>query len=353
MSMMFITPDICKHNTYNTTIETLQTQECKVVKMSNKEAAVSAKLPASATIEAALVIPIFIYAVMSVMYFIQVMAIRAHVNDALYTTLKKCAGYAYIYENYNEHAGEMALDGGIADKNTVDVNGGGIKKGMVVETIRRIFIKELGSDYASRNNIVNGDAGFIFISTKVLQGNSVIDIKVSYYIKNPYDVFGASKIKIADRKRINAWLGEDKDGFVSTQNEQSEYVYITAGGEVYHTDSQCTHLLRYIKECLGSDIEKLRNSSGAKYYQCQVCRGYIGADGNFNKTDNTDNIRDSYNTGNSAGESDETKITVYYTEYGTRYHSNSMCTELRRNIQKVKKSSVADRRLCDKCNAGK
>ena len=41
---------------------------------------------------------------------------------------------------------------------------------MVVETIRRMFIKELGKDYAKNNNIENGDAGFIFISSRVLQG---------------------------------------------------------------------------------------------------------------------------------------------------------------------------------------
>lgn len=52
-----------------------------------------------------------------------------------------------------------------------------------METVRRIFIKELGEDYAKQNNIVNGSAGIIFISSRVLQGNSVIDIKVSYYIK--------------------------------------------------------------------------------------------------------------------------------------------------------------------------
>ena len=99
------------------------------------------------------------------------------------------------------------------DDSTIDSAGGGIKKGMVVETIRRMFIKELGKDYAKNNNIENGDAGFIFISSRVLQGNSVIDIKVSYYIKNPFDIFGNTRIKIADRKRINAWLGEDMDGY--------------------------------------------------------------------------------------------------------------------------------------------
>lgn len=40
---------------------------------------------------------------------------------------------------------------------------------------------------------------------------------------------------------------------------------------------------------------------------------------------------------------------IYYTLYGTRYHSSRNCTELKRNIQKVSKDSVSDRRLCEKC----
>lgn len=204
---------------------------------------------------------------------------------------------------------------------------------MVVETIRRMFIKELGKDYAKNNNIENGDAGFIFISSRVLQGNSVIDIKVSYYIKNPFDIFGNTRIKIADRKRINAWLGEDMDGYKKADGMSEEYVYITAGGEVYHTDSKCTHLLRYIKKCDKGDIEEIRNNSCSKYYECKMC-----------KKNTDDQETDDQETGDTKTNS------VYYTEYGTRFHSNSMCTELRRNIQKVKKSDIKDRKLCEKCS---
>lgn len=324
--MMFITPKIYKHSTSSAVLlEDHKTEEYR-----DKGACISlVDLKASSTLEAALVLPIFIYAVMAVMYFIQIMAVRSHINDALYMTLKKCAGYAYIYENYAEYAGEKALEGGVADSGTIDSASGAIKNGMAVETVRRIFIKELGKDYAKQNNIVNGSAGIIFISSRVLQGNSVIDIKVSYYIKNPFDIFGGAKVKIADRMRVNAWLGEEKDDY-SSQQTNTEYVYITAGGEVYHTDEQCTYLLRYIKQCDRADINNLRNSSGAKYYSCQLCSP------------------DDKSYGKSGG-SYEVSEQVYYTEYGTRFHSDSMCSELRRDIQKVRKSSVADWRLCEKC----
>ena len=45
-------------------------------------------VPASATVEAAFVIPLVIYAVAAVMFLLQVMAIKMHVSDALYRPIR-------------------------------------------------------------------------------------------------------------------------------------------------------------------------------------------------------------------------------------------------------------------------
>jgi protein-S-isoprenylcysteine O-methyltransferase Ste14 len=42
-------------------------------------------LNASASVEGAIVIPLFIYAVMSIMFIMQVIAVRIHINNAIYT----------------------------------------------------------------------------------------------------------------------------------------------------------------------------------------------------------------------------------------------------------------------------
>ncbi len=164
-------------------------------------------LNASASVEGAIVIPLFIYAVMSIMFIMQVIAVRIHINNAFYVTLRKCAGYVYVYEN-----------------------SGNVPKGMVAETIRRLLIDEIGTDYAADHNIMGGNAGIMFMSSKILNNNSVIDIKLTYSIKNPFDIFGLSTIRVTDRKRINAWLGEDKDNFAGNVSDK-EYVYITAGAK--------------------------------------------------------------------------------------------------------------------------
>ena len=140
-------------------------------------------LNASASVEGAIVIPLFIYAVMSIMFIMQVIAVRIHINNAFYVTLRKCAGYVYVYEN-----------------------SGNVPKGMVAETIRRLLIDEIGTDYAADHNIMGGNAGIMFMSSKILNDNSVIDIKLTYSIKNPFE----KNIKEICEKEKNVFEQVDK-----------------------------------------------------------------------------------------------------------------------------------------------
>ena len=72
------------------------------------------------------------------------------------------------------------------------------------------------------------------------------------------------------------------------------------------------------------DISKLRNDSGAKYYICEKCGG------------GTRDVN-----------------VVYITKYGTRYHKDINCSELKRGVLKVKPETVKDRKPCSKCGEGK
>ena len=90
-------------------------------------------VPASATVEAALVIPLVIYAVAAVMFLLQVIAIKMHVSDALYNALRKFNTYSYVNE---------ATMG--------NING---------STFFAIFVDEVGAGYAGKHYIAGGNAG--------------------------------------------------------------------------------------------------------------------------------------------------------------------------------------------------
>lgn len=108
-----------------------------------------------------------------------------------------------------------------------------------------------------------------------------------------------------------------KDGFELNNNDESEYVYITQYGEVYHIEKMCSYLVRNIKAASLAEITDLRNASGGKYYPCSLCKG-------------------------------ASKI-VYYTDYGDKYHASDSCYALQRTILKVKKEKIKGMECCKKC----
>ena len=271
-----------------------------------------AYLKASATVEGALVIPIVLFAILTIIYLLQVVAIETRINAALFETARRCSSYAYIYEN----ATEIPTSADSSSNTIKEIAMSGINDGIFLG----MFIDTLGSDFASKNHIVGGNAGFVILRSSILNNNSQIKVCIDYVISNPFDIFGFGLIKRKAEIVTDGWLGEDKDAFEEfSDDEDEEYVYITKDGEVYHKDLSCTYISRDILSTSLSNIKNLRNESGAIYYPCDFCKGEI-------------------NTG-----------TVYYTSYGTRYHNLEECSQLHREVLRVPLSSVAGRRPCSKC----
>ena len=277
-----------------------------------------AYLKASATVEGAIVIPILLFAVMTIMHLLQVVAIETKVHEALYETVRRCSSYAYIYENVKENAPYInSLKENEDGNKAVNIAQMGINDTIFLG----MFIDTLGTDYASKHDIVGGNAGLVVLRSSILNNNSKIEVVIDYCIKNPFDIFGIGLIKKKAVTVADGWLGEDYDEFAKNSKEdessETEYVYITPDGSVYHKDSQCTYLTRDILSTSSKEIESKRNASGGIYYKCEYCKG-VGT-------------------------------TVYYTSYGSRYHLSSRCSQLQRNVQKVPLESVSSRRPCSKC----
>ena len=248
-------------------------------------------IPASATVEGALVIPVILYAVAAVMFLLQLISIRMHVNDALYNALRKFNTYSY----------------------TSQVMTGEIYK----STFFAIFVDEIGSDYAKKHYIAGGNTGWNFYGSDIADDNSTVKISLKYTVKNPFNILGKRQITIYEKRITDIWLGEEKDGFELNNNDESEYVYITQYGEVYHIEKMCSYLVRNIKAASLAEITDLRNASGGKYYPCSLCKG-------------------------------ASKI-VYYTDYGDKYHASDSRYALQRTILKVKKEKIKGMECCKKC----
>lgn len=254
-------------------------------------------LNASLTLEAAFVMPLFIFAIIVLMFFLQAIQIQVRIQKALCNQTVKTAGYAY-YIN----------ETGIPDipENFLEA-----------EFVKTCVIKELGENFFETAYIVNGKKGFT-LNISNIADKGTIDVALQYYMKVPFDVFGIGKLPFVARARCRTWTG---DGTVK-ETWNTQMVYVTAKGTVYHLQKECTYIKSDISSCEYKEIGNKRNSSGGIYYPCRQCS--------------------------------DTKITdsskAYYTKYGTRYHLQYYCHNLQNNVFAISIDEAKKKyKSCSKC----
>lgn len=253
-------------------------------------------MPASMTLEAACVLPWFLFAMLAVMQFFKVVTISCAVLSGMQDTAKDMAAYAYI-----QRLGVSAGDGLASD-----LIAGGLSAAYAKGSVERkaSFDADDGTLHLWKSSFLEGD---------------IIDLAVTYNAQNTYTLLPIPKVKSVLRARVRAWTGRDGNGSTSQEEgeNQEETVLITETGTVYHTDENCTYLKLSIRRVDRAAISGLRNRSGAKYHACERCGG-----------------------GGSS---------VFITDYGDRYHSSVSCSGLKRTIKRVPVSEVKNRRRCSKC----
>lgn len=261
--------------------------------------AMQGRMRASATLEAVLVIPLYVYAVLAVMFVLRLLNVYIDVDRAAYNTVRELAKYAYVYEE----KGNLS-----------------ILKGQLYTA----FMSDIGLSYGKEAFVVGGSAGFVLAGSQICENNSELVVKVDYVVKNPFDIFGLGIIPVSQSVSAEAWLGADKSGDWDTsgEGEDDEKVYVTEWGTVYHTNPDCSAIKIDIEDVSYSSVGSRRNASGAKYYACESCGSNPGG-------------------------------TVYITEYGDRYHTDRDCHGLKRTVEEVSKKQVNGMHECSRCKGGK
>lgn len=245
------------------------------------------KASGGVTLEAALVIPIYIFAVSVIINIMILLGVEIRVREAAFESIREASGKVYMY---------VDEDNGTAfplGKSVLFSIDGNIKR-------------KLGDSLTLSRAVKGGINGINVTSSEVLNNNSKIILKIEYSLNTPFSYFSAGDIKVSQNMETYAWLGEDYMG----HRENTKYVYVAKHGTVYHLTPHCSYLNTDIYVSNTGDIIYKRNASGAKYYACKRCsdRGTVG--------------------------------TVFYTQYGNRYHSDRECTEIHHDYKKVPLSEV-------------
>lgn len=241
----------------------------------------------SITLEAAIVIPIFFFAMLCMACLLEMMSMQTTMRNALYSVGKEIAQQAYSSPMISTYG------------------------------IQQHVIQNIGAEKLE-NSMIAGGAGGVDCSRSTSNWNTgVIDLSVRYALEIPVLMFRIPAISQEETLRVKGWTG-----YVAGANGEGmeEVVYVTDYGLVYHKNMNCTYLDLSIQEVRASEIEQLRSESGAKYYPCELCgdNGVIGG-------------------------------RLFITNYGTRYHTSLECSKVKRNIYAVPLDEVYGLGGCSKC----
>lgn len=314
----------------------------------------------SLTVECALVFPLFLYAILAVMYFFQIY----HLEDILQQAITKeglmIAKYGYVYRYIADYesedkAGDKDKDASKDTSNDTSKDASGNKKNdkysseisdslqsekeaedsgsIILDTAKELLITEninaaffqlklrdfVDESYINNSIIVGGMEGISTYFSDFMGEDDHIDIVISFYAKTPIKLPGTGKFFMLQRVTLRGWSGYHPNIGEEGDTADTDYVYITENGDVYHLWEDCTYLKLSIKEAILSNIKNLSNISGGKYTPCEIC-----------------------------GRKQTTGM-VYITDTGDRYHTDLNCSALKRTVIKIPLSEAEGRSLCQRC----
>ena len=238
------------------------------------------------TLEAAVVIPIFFFAILCMVYLFEIMAIQTSIRSALQNVGKELAEEAYLSPIISQRE------------------------------VKEKLIRTLEDDFWSDSMIAGGSDGLNCSHSKSNLRTSVIDLNVRYQIEIPVLMFRLPVRTYEERLRVKGWTGYVEG---SGDSAEDDLVYVTNYGTVYHKSLSCTYLELTIRPITKDKLWLERNESGAIYSPCGKCGDL------------------------SSG------TLVYITDYGKSYHTTLDCSGLKRTINVVWLSEINGLGGCSKC----
>lgn len=285
-------------------------------------------LHASLTAEASFVVSLSVFALFVFLY----MFIFLHTEFIVYQSMMRTADEIYGYGTvlvYGEKTISKSGENMFGDYEVPE-----FIKEMLRKTTGNLYAGHCIEDYfdeSGRNlSCVKGGTEGIDTSGSCLstEGGYIL-LKAHYIFEFPIAVFNLENREVNLKLKTGLFTGVDWDSSEEFEADEqpndndteTTYAYIAKNGSVYHLDENCTYIHHDIKQATISEIKNLRNSGGAKYYPCAYCNS--GAFVNV----------------------------VYYTEYGTRYHTLSGCPQIEKNVEKVTEEEAVGRgfKACSKC----
>lgn len=248
-----------------------------------------ARQSGSFTLEAALIMPLFVFAAAVVLGLFSVMLVQIQITGGL------------------QYASRMIAVSCQDDEEDIH--------NLLYLAEGRILFQSYLKEHGCRSDIIQGGMAGISMLESDFSGDYVT-LRASYQVNLPVSFWNIRQLPVRQSVKSKKWTGADPAG----ASAEDGYVYVTSTGNAYHSSASCHYLDLSIRSVSIVQIAVLRNRSGGIYYPCSCYRPGMPS--------------------------------VYITDYGTKYHSDLGCSDLKRTVYKVKLEDAGSRHPCMKCYGG-
>lgn len=275
----------------------------------------SRELRAGMTVEASIVLPLFLFFFMNLASSIEMIRLHGNLQLALWKTGNELVVYGYALDSGAPPDGEQS--GGEQEEKWWRKLSGAVFSSVFVKAQ---LVHLLGEDYLDTSPLRSGTDSLMLWESEVFGTEDTIDLVVTYSVAPWTKTAGFLSFRMANRYYGHIWNGYE----VSGQAQAGEVVYVAENGQVYHPDRNCTHLRLSVKQVGAGELYAARNNYGKRYGACERCvRG-----GKYE--------------------------IIYITGEGDKYHYNRDCPGLKRTVSPMLKTDAEKLyRPCSRCGMEK
>ncbi len=259
------------------------------------------KAPGSMTVEAAIVLPLFLFFFLNLGCAIELIRLHGNLELALWETGNRMCVYGAALSESESLAGVGSMFSYFYVKSEV--------------------IDYVGEEYLEQSPLTHGGSGLRFLESKMLSARDTLEINMTYEVSSFHPLANFYPFRMANRYYGHLWTGFQLP--LGADGGKVETVYVAETGEVYHVSASCTHLKLSIQEVTLQEALTERNGGGAQYVLCSLC-------GDMPRME-----------------------TVFITDEGECYHYTKECSGLKRTIYSMSREEAAEKyRPCMRCAGG-
>lgn len=264
----------------------------------------------SMTVEASLVLPLFLFAMVIMTMPCSMMNRQRQVQAVVESVCEELCQAAYVGYELKEKKTEMKLP---EEGLELEFEADGLEGAAMMAYAQAQVRRKLGETRVRKLSLAKSE---------FMEDGETVNLVASYEMALPFPVFRLSAVPMTSKSCRRAWIGKDGGWLESgTGEDDDEIVYVGKNSARYHESRTCHYLYNQLTGVARAEVDSLRNADGKKYHPCAVCGGGTGGQ-------------------------------VFIMQSGTSYHSSSSCTAIIAYVKAVRKSEVAHLGACSYCSGG-